>query len=241
MSKKEKPFKLPKHKQPFFSIVKCILRLFYKRPEIINLNDEIKEPAIFVANHSAKSGPMIMELYFPMRTAKWGAHPMLGNYKSRRTYLRDVFYRQKCGYGKVKSSLLASFEAIFSIYIYRGMKFLPTYTDARLAKTLNNSVEVLKDGTNVMIFPEDSQEGYFDVMTKFFSGFVMLADNYYRKTQIDVPVYPVYYHKKANKIIIGKPEYVRELKALGMKRDDVAEHFRKKVNELYYSYVKETE
>ena len=133
MKKKEKQFKPPKHKQPFFSFIKKILVHIYRRPELINLNKKISDVAIFVSNHCASRGAVIMELYLPIRTAKWGAYQMLGNYKSRRTYMRDVFYRQKCGYGKFLSSFLATFVSIFSIYFYRGMKFIPTYQDARFA------------------------------------------------------------------------------------------------------------
>lgn len=239
MSEKEKPFVPPKKKQPFFSFIKIFLRPFYRRPELICECERVEERAIFVSNHCARRGAVIMELYLPVRNAKWGAHEMLDDYGSRRKYLRDVFYMQKKGYGKFRASFLATFIAFFSIFFYRGMKFLPTYTDARLAKTLNDSVEVLKDGTAVLIFPEDSSEGYKDVMEKFFPGFVMLADNYYRKTKTDLPVYPVYYSQSANKLIIGKPEYLHELKEQGLDRNAIAQLFCDKVNALYYGYVEE--
>lgn len=237
MIKKEKKFTPPPKKQPFFRLVKLFLRPLYRRPELVLECERVEERAIFVSNHCARRGAVIMEMYLPVRNAKWGAHEMLENYGSRRAYLRDVFYRQKKGYGKIRSTLLATFEAFFSIFFYRGMKFLPTYTDARFAKTLNDSVEVLKDGTAVMIFPEDSGEGYKDVMEKFFPGFVMLAENYYRKTGTDLPVYPVYYSQSANKLIIGKPENVHALRDEGLDRNAVAEHFCRKVNALYYGYV----
>ncbi|MGN0818688.1 MAG: hypothetical protein ACI4L9_06940 [Candidatus Coproplasma sp.] len=237
MSKNKTAFKLPKKKQPFFAIVKLFIRPFYRRPELISECERVEERAIFVSNHCAKRGAVIMELYLPVRNAKWGAHEMLGNYRSRRAYLRDVFYIKKKGFGKFRSSFLATFDAFFSIFFYRGMKFLPTYTDARFASTLNDSVEVLKDGTAVLVFPEDSDEGYKDVMEKFFPGFVMLADNYYRKTKTDLPVYPVYYSQSANRLIIGKPEYLHSLKEQGLDRNAVAELFKDKVNALYYGYV----
>ncbi|MGN0814258.1 MAG: hypothetical protein ACI4MH_03400 [Candidatus Coproplasma sp.] len=238
MSKKEKPFKLPKKKQPFFSVIKLIIRPFYKRPQLVTECEKVEQRAIYVSNHCAKRGAVIMEMYLPVRTAKWGAHEMLEDYRTRRKYLRDVFYMQKKGFGKFRSSFLATFEAFFSIFFYRGMKFMPTYTDARFAKTLNDSVEVLKDDTAVLVFPEDSGEGYKDVMEKFFPGFVMLADNYYRKTKEDLPVYPVYYSQSANKLIVGKPEYLHDLKAQGYDRNAVAELMCNKVNGLYYEYCK---
>lgn len=239
MKKQEKPFKLPKHKQPFFSFVKKILRLFYKKPDIINLGGTIDQPAIFVSNHSARRGAVIMDMYLPVRNAKWGAYQMLGSYKERRKYLKDVFYRQKCGYGKFRSALCASFNGFFSIYFYRGMNILPTYQDARFAKSLRNSVEVLKDGTNIVIFPEYSEDGYCEVMPRFLPGFVMLAEAYFRNAKTDLPVYPVYYGKRANRLVIGEPDYVQRFKGDGMNREEIAQHFCDKVNELYETYIKD--
>ena len=56
---------------------------------------------------------------------------------------------------------------------------MPTYTDARFAKTLRYSMSVLEQGSTVMIYPENSNDGYKDVLTEFFPGFVMLSEKYY--------------------------------------------------------------
>ena len=158
MEKQKQTFKIPKRKQPVFRIVRPILKLFFKpKPKIYFLEGQApQEPAIFTINHVNKTGPMIYELYFPVFCAKWGAGQMLGNYKSRFRYLRDVLYIQKNGLKKFPATLKAGFEALFSIYFYRGMKILPTFTDARFMKTISYSVETLKSGTSIMIFPEDS-------------------------------------------------------------------------------------
>ena len=92
-------FKLRK-KQPFFSFVKGILRCFYKKPKIVNLAGELKEKSIIIPNHCHKKGPLMYELYYPVFHILWGAHQMLGDFKSRQSYLRDVFYIQKRGFSK---------------------------------------------------------------------------------------------------------------------------------------------
>ena len=95
-----KKFKVPSKKQPFFKIVKAFFKLFYfsnvKVTYLCN-KEEIPDKCIMVANHSAKSGPMALEIYLPTLNVKWGAYQMLGNYSYRFHYLRDVFYIQKCG------------------------------------------------------------------------------------------------------------------------------------------------
>lgn len=236
--KKEKAFKVPGRKRPVYNIVRCVLRLRYKKPQIINLAGEIQEGSIVVANHSGKNGPPALDLHYPAFTAKWGAHEMLGNYAGRRAYLRDILYIKKCGKKPgFRTSFKASLEAIFSIYIYRGMRFLPTYQDGRFATTLRNSVQVLDAGISVMIYPENSNEGYKDVLTEFFPGFVMLAEKYYRQKGKDVPIYPVYYSLPKRIMVIGKPLFVQDMVREGLDRYQIAQRYCDAVNALYFQYV----
>lgn len=232
----EKPFLPPKRKQRVWKAVSGILKLFYKKPQILNLNSEMPKKAIFVANHAAMNGPLVYSLYLPFFHVTWGAYQMLGNYKMRRDYLRDVYFIQKRKKSKSTATALANFEAAFSIYFYRGIKVLPTYPDLRIVKTIKNSITCLDDDTSVLIFPENSNDGYKDVLTEFFGGFVSLAERY-RKTHNgqDVDLCPVYYSIKKRKIVIGKCSKL--LNYAGLSREQIAENFRMQVNNLYFDYI----
>ena len=236
---KSKQFETPKRRQPFFSFIKKILRPFYRKPKrFINLAGELKKKSIIVVNHSAKAGPMGMEMYFPLFTVKWGAHEMMGNYHSRRRYLRDVFYMQKKGYGRVRAGFLAAFEAIFSKMIYKGVKVIKSYQDARLLRTLRESETVLNDNAAVLVFPENSNGGYLEEMTEFHPGFVLLAQYYYQRTGEDVPVYPCYYHVKNRAVAVGEPMSVNKMLSSGFSKEQVAEIFKDKVNSLLYKFCR---
>ncbi len=227
---------MPKRKQPVFKFFKGIFRLFYDC-NVLSLEGEVPEKAIVIANHSAKSGPMALEINYPKFNVKWGAHPMLGNYKSRFLYLRNVLYMQKCGKNKFVATIKSLFEALFSKMIYKGMKVFPTYQDGRLAKTVKASMKALDDNMSIMIFPENSNEGYFDELTELFGGFVILSEKYYKKTGEDLPIIPVYYHKKTKQIIIGKKSYVQQLKNQGLDRNGLCEYFKNQINELYHMHI----
>ncbi len=233
--KKQKEFKVFKRKQLVWKIVAPILKLFYKKPKIVNLNESLPTRAILVANHAAMSGPMVYALHLPIFHATWGAHQMLGNYKMRFHYLRDVYFIQKRGMNKFFATIIASFEAAFSIYFYKGMKMMPTFMDARFATTVRNSVTCLENDVSIMIFPEDSSDGYHDILTKFFPGFITLAERYRKKTGEDVDICPIYYSKKNNVIYIGKTTKLSDYP--DMSRDEISEEIRNKVNSLYTEHV----
>lgn len=225
-------YNLPRRRQPFFACVKAVMRLFHKKIRTVSLDGQIDEKCLYVINHANKYGPILYELYFPTYNVKWGASPMLGSYGERRRYLRDVLYIQKNGYGRAKASFKAFFEAFFSAFFYKGMKMVPTYPDARLMKTVKKSVEILGESA-IMIFPEDSSKGYDEVIKKFLPGFVLVAEQYYRKNQEDIPMRPAYYDKERSLILVGERCYLQDLKGEGLDREGVAEAMKIKVNALH--------
>lgn len=233
MKKQTKEYKVPTKKQPFFSFIKRVMRMFYKKPKVVSLSGDIPDRAIFVSNHCNKRGPVVLSLYMPKEFCPWGAHEMLGGYMSRLRYLRDVYYVKKRGYARPVATVCAAFEAFFSIWFYRGMRFIPSYPDTRLYETIKESMTAIDGGFPVLVFPENSESGYKEVLTEFFPGFVMLALHYYRKCGVDLPVYPVYYHAKTHDILIGEPAYVQDYVRSGLDRKAIAEEFCRKVNALH--------
>lgn len=239
MAKNKKLPRLDK-KQPVYSTFKIIMRMIFKRPQIINLAGDIEQKSIVVSNHSAKSGPPGLDLYYPVKTAKWGAYEMFGNYKSRKAYLRDILYIKKCGYKPgFGTSFKSSVIAVFNPMVYKGMRMMPSYPDARLLGTIRDSIQVLDSGLSIMIYPENSDNGYKEVLTEFHPGFVMLAMQYYRTHGVDLPVYPVYYHTKKHVLVIGKPLYVQDMINEGLNRYQIAERYCNAVNQLYFDHVKD--
>ena len=234
-----KEWKVPKRKQRVWRVGQLLFRPFYKVKRVEFIGEKFPNKCIIVSNHHNKRGPMVYELSLPVFHASWGAYQMLGNYKSRFKYLRNVLYIQKNGFNKFKATIKASFEAFFSIFVYRGMKILPSYPDARLRKTLQYSMQVLDSGAAVSVYPEDSSKGYFDEMTHFFPGFVMLGEQYYKKTGEDLPVFPVYYGEKKKKIVVGNPLYIQDMVKEGLKRDEIADRFKDEVNKLYLEHFKD--
>lgn len=215
------------------------MRMFFKKPKILSLSGELNDRAVFVANHAAMFGPVVYNLYLPAQFAQWGAWPMLGTWKQRYHYLRDVYFIQKRHKNKFAATLLALFEAGFSPMFYKGLRVLPSYNDQRFLITLRKSMQVLDSGKGVIIFPENSDDGYHETLTEFYAGFVELAKYYRKRKGEDVPIYPVYYHAKLKKIVIGFPSYYSEYEAKGMDRKQIANEFCRQVNELFEQHIKE--
>ncbi|MFA6627335.1 MAG: hypothetical protein WCT17_02245 [Bacilli bacterium] len=216
-----------------YAVLSSVFKVFKKKPEIINLNEEIANQAIFVSNHSAASGPFTLSIYFPKLFRPWGIYHMCFGYRQRWTYLFYTFYQQKLGYKKFKSFILASLLGLVSGLAYRSMQVIPSYEDGRLVSTVKTSINHLKNDYSVLVFPEDSSKGYHEILTHYYPGFVLLAEQFNQKNQTDIPVYSVYYNKKENAFIIDKPCFLKRLLQEGHSREDIARIFRDRANELH--------
>lgn len=236
---KQKKYKTRK-KRPFsFRIATCFLRIFIRKPKVINLSGEnLAEKAIYIMNHSGARGPLIFELHFPIRANAWGAHEMCGNYKQRWNYLYHVFYQQKLHWGKCKAFMIATIFAVISKWCYTSIGLIGTYTDMRLINTMRCSTEVLNENMSIVIFPEDSSEGYFDKAPSFHKGFIALSKMYYKRTGEDLPVYSVYYARKKKLFVVDKPLYVNAL-LQEQTEDELSQTFLRIQHRLFDEYVAE--
>ena len=223
-------------KKPVFRLFGKILKPFY-RTRFESETRVLPDKAIIVSIHSAKAGPMAISLGYPKFHAIWGHHAMLGSYKERFRYLKDVLYIQKMHKSRLSATLKATYEAAFSKMIYKGMRIIGTYTDMRFLGCIRNSIEFLDSGASVVVFPEDSSEGYFDEVRSAFTGFVILADMYYRERGEDVPIIPMYVAPKKHRLILGSPRYAREMELAGASRQQIADSLAQDINELYRKYI----
>ena len=62
------------------------------------------------------------------------------------------------------------------------------------------TMKVYESGKDIVIYPEDSTNGYDDEIKKFFPGFVKILDLLYGKGH-DVPIYVTYYNRKDQAIL----------------------------------------
>lgn len=221
-----------KKKQPIFKCFTAIVRLFSGKKRVEYLGEKPTEHAVYLANHANKMGPFYYEMHLPFYNVMWGHHGMFGNYVERFKYLRNVLYIQKNGVKKGKATIKAFFEAIFSGMVYKGVKVLPTYNDVRLLPTIKKSISALKNDTAIVIFPENSNGGYHKILKEAHPGFVLLLEKYKKVMGEDIPVRPIYYHKQKKIMLVGETYYLKDLKEKGMKKEQIAEFFKDKINDL---------
>jgi len=227
---KEKKFKVKKRFKWSDMVIHGLVRLFNRKPEaIINLSGApLPKQCVLLGNHNGSKGPITFRLFIRDVYMTWSAHQMCERFCSRYNYLYHTFYRQKYGYGRLKSfikSVLLGFVAPW-VYSYGGV--FPVYYDNRLVKTYKYSIEIIENNVPVLIFPENSNEGYTDILEQFWPGYLTLPKMYYKKHGIDLPVYCLRYDKDPKRITIGKPMYYNEL---------AKTHTDEEINKMFLDYM----
>jgi len=215
----------------FIRFVKRLIKAFKKSQQIIAFGDSFPEKAIYIANHNGAAGPLTLNIYFPKILVPWGTYEMMGNYRTRWAYLYRVFYQKKLKYGKFRAFVLAAIFGLVSKILYDGVSLIPTYPDIRVRRTMEESLEHLRHQNSILIFPEDSSNGYQDEIASFHSGFVYLAQQYYRENGIHIPIIPLYYRKENRQIAVGKPYTLADF-SIKTERKGIAEQFRVILNQL---------
>ena len=212
-------------------ILTGFLKLFIRKPKIVFLGEEFQDGSLILSNHAGKSAPLGLDIHLKIPFRFWGAHEMNNGFKSLYKYQTEIYYHQKkhwnLGLAKIACCLISPLTNMY----YRGLNLISTYPDSRLRTTIKESVETFEKGQSVIIFPEDSSQGYFDEMKFYYSGFMLLAETCYKKG-IDLPIYTTYFRKKDKKYIVDKPIKYSELLKLGLSRNEIANKLRIRTNEL---------
>ena len=215
------------------------LRLFFRKRKYLFLGEMPKEKCVVFSNHVGASCPVFHELYSPFKMRYWGTYEMTESFKVNYKYLSTTYLRDKKGFnkffGKVIGGIITPFVRIF----YRGMQLIPTYKNINFFKTIKMSEKSINDGETLIIYPEDSHDGYHDHLTNYFSGGFYFMDKYTTKYNCDLTVFNCYYVKKLRTFIVDKEIMFSELKnEFGTDYDAMAKKFCDRANELGEHYRK---
>lgn len=219
-------------RSPWFRNLKHVLRLFIRKPGFIYLGEKMDgQQAFFLSNHVGAFAPLILELYGNHPFRFWGTYEMNSSPGEVYKYLSDVYFHQKKHMNLFVARCLSFFAAPFVYLFYRGLNLISTYPDLRFKRTLNETLKTLREKQSIVIFPEQSEDGYFDELKMFHNGFIFIAERALEEG-MDLPVYLAYYRKRDHKYIVDRPVMISELLRDKEPRARIAERLCRRCNEL---------
>ncbi len=233
MSKKvrEKKGQSVQKRKWWFRFMKKLMLGRYKRPTFVYLGEKFTNGGIILSNHEGTDAPMSLELYCDRPIRMWGASEMNSGVVAMYKYQSRVYYHEKKHWNLFLARLFCLIASPLTNLFYKGLNLISTYRDGRFLKTLRESVDALKNGDNIVIYPEDSTKGYLAELEGFHLGFVALAE-VCKKKGMDVPIYVTYFRKSDLTYVIDKPVLYSQLSANGESKEEIAKKLLDRCNEL---------
>ena len=91
-------------------------------------------------------------------------------------YQSRVYFHEKKHWSLFGARMFCLIASPLTNMFYKGLNLISTYPDGRFKNTIKESLEAIKNGENVVIFPEVSTNGYLAELEGFHEGFVLLAE-----------------------------------------------------------------
>ena len=175
---------------------------------------------------------MAFELYSKVPIRFWGTEEMTHNVRKVYKYLSTTYFHNKRHLPRFLAIIIGFIAAPFVRLFYRGLDVIAVEKGAAVVKTMKESEFILREyKENIVIFPEDSSKGYFNEISYFYAGFMLLAEYCYKKG-MNLKIMVCNFHKKEKVLVFDKPVQYSELVKDGASREEVAEQMRIRCNEL---------
>lgn len=164
------------------------------------------QPSVFCPNHAGAFGPMEMCVHFPMHET---CHPWMNaammDPKQVPAYVRqDYWWKPGSWIAPLCNATLPYLAAAIIPPVLRSVPGVPVYHDMQVIKTFRKSVEYLRKGEHLVIFPEQP-DGYQSHEMKLNEGFLQIAPMVYKMLGIALKFYPVHIDYKNRVFQVGVP------------------------------------
>jgi hypothetical protein len=214
-----------------FTSLRKLVRLVYPRytAQVLEHNGF---PAVYVMHHQNLFGPFIALLWFPKDLHAWILHVFL-NQRDCYKQLVDYTLTKRMGINKHLAKLLALPLSYFTAKLLNSGKGIPVYRGSRkIVHTFQQSLEVLKKGESIVIFPDIDYRDQSPVMKEMYDGFLYLEKYYYNSTGKHLCFIPLYVSRKKKKLLADQHIYFRDGEAFSSEQKVVYQKIRNKLNQL---------
>ncbi len=194
---------MSKLKYWIYRVIRFFVKLFYPKTEVVGAENLPQEPCLVVANHCQMNGPIAGELYFPGDFYIWCAGEMM-HLKEVPAYAYKDFWSRKPKCIRWFYKILSYIIAPFSVCVFNNAHTIAVYRDKRILSTFRSTLTRLKEGANMIVFPEHDAP-YDHILCDFQEGFVDVARSYYKQTGKCLQFVPMYLAPALKKMYIGKP------------------------------------
>lgn len=192
-------------------------------------------PAVFIANHLEAVGPIAVYCSIPLRLYAWTVADMVDENKAA-AWLKWDFVERTLELRPPVSGWVAKWLSKITVPFLRWMGCIPVYQGEydQLADTLQLSMDVLRQGKCLLVFPEDNRlpEDPVTGMRPFQHSFARLGEKYFAETGERLEFYPLAIHASGY-IMVGKVVTYNPNYAAGAERQRLKHLIENSIKTMY--------
>lgn len=217
---------------PLFTTCQKIARVIFPKFTIENKKRPATEPVVYVSHHQNLFGPFMTLLWYPEHIHCWMLHVFLDRKTCYDHYMNYTFTR-RFGWPKFIARPVAFLIAHFVPRLLQSGKGIPVYRGSRkILATIRESVDKLKDGESIIIFPDIDYTDSSATVKKLYEGFLFLEKYYYQETGNHLAFVPMYVSKRKRKIVVSEPIYFSGDLPFRAERKVIIQKIQERLNEL---------
>ena len=184
---------------------KVLRRLFFNAHLRGLRNLHGAEPFILVSNHAGAFGPVSVMTSMPFEIYPWVAHEVT-DLQTASARIQAEFVERELKLKPPLSAILARLIARVCVALMKDIGAIPVYQKSkRISTTVMQSLALLQQGKNILVFAEDSARKINDVLCEFSTGFIHVARLYYQATKKAVSFFPIAVNRRVGRILVGAP------------------------------------
>ena len=127
----------------------------------------------------------------------------------------------------------------FLVCIFNNARTIAVYCDMRIMSTFKDSIKLLQQGANILIFPEKDEKNNH-ILYQFQENFIDIAKLYYKKTGIALTFVPMYIAPKLKKMYIGKGISYQCENSIEEERKRISKYLSDEITEIACNLPKHT-
>lgn len=219
-----------KKKSLFFRFFVLLVRIFYRKRKLIDLENIPNEPCLIIGNHAQAHGPLCSQLFYDRYKYIWCIGEM-SKLREVPAYAYKDFWMYKPKYIRWFFKIVSYLIAPICAYLFSRADTIPVYKDSRMRTTINMTLDKLYDGADVIIFPEKHVE-FNEIVNEFQTRFIDLAKLYYKKHGIEISFVPMYNAAKLKTIIFGKPIKYDSTLDIDTQREKICKYLKEEITRI---------
>ncbi len=164
-----------------------------------------KGPVVFVCNHLEIYGPLITNLHLPFYFRSWIISSMLDKDAVAEQLKGGVETIFRFLPRKIRTRLPRLLAPVM-LFILRALDPIPVFRGSvrDVINTIKLTTDAMEYEDNILLFPENPTGKYpTNGVSEFFSGFVGIGAEYYKRTGNCTTFYPMYADKLRRTLTIG--------------------------------------